>query len=153
MRRAVETFHGLEHALERAGVVRGVTFVNDSKATNIAAASRAIESFDDGLVVILGGKYKGGDFADLAPLLKPRAAAVIAIGEARPQIHAALDAVLPVVDAASMTEAVRKAARRAPHGGTVLLAPACASFDMFRDYADRGRQFKAAVQEWEQTQS
>lgn len=153
MRRAVETFHGLEHALERVAVSRGITFVNDSKATNIAAASRAIESFDGGLVVILGGKYKGGDFADLAPLLTPRATAVIAIGEARPRIHDALGARLPVIDAASMPEAVREAARRAPAGGTVLLAPACASFDMFRDYADRGRQFKAAVREWEQTQS
>lgn len=153
MQRAVETFQGLEHALERVGVVRGVQFINDSKATNIAAASRAIESFESGVVVILGGKFKGGDFGDLAPLLTSRADAVIAIGESRPQIHAALDAVLPVEDASSMDDAVHKAAARARTGGVVLLAPACASFDMFRDYADRGRQFKAAVEGLERAQS
>jgi UDP-N-acetylmuramoylalanine--D-glutamate ligase len=146
MQRAVEGFQGLEHALERVAVIDGVQFINDSKATNIAAASRAIESFAGGVVVILGGKFKGGAFGDLAPLLKARAVAVIAIGESRPQIHAALDGVLPVEDAASMADAVRQAAQRAPAGGVVLLAPACASFDMFRDYADRGRQFKAAVE-------
>ena len=145
MQRAVETFQGLEHALERVAIINGVEFINDSKATNIAAASRAIESFERGVVVILGGKFKGGAFTDLAPLLRARADAVIAIGEARPAIHAALDGVLPVDDAVSMDDAVRKAAARAHAGGVVLLAPACASFDMFRDYADRGRQFKAAV--------
>lgn len=153
MQRAVETFQGLEHALERVAVIDGVQFINDSKATNIAAASRAIESFDHGVVLILGGKFKGGDFGDLAALLRARADAVIAIGESRPQIHAALDAVLPVEDATSMDDAVRKAAERARTGGVVLLAPACASFDMFRDYADRGRQFKAAVQGLERAQS
>ncbi|TAK13857.1 MAG: UDP-N-acetylmuramoyl-L-alanine--D-glutamate ligase [Acidobacteria bacterium] len=153
MQRAVETFQGLEHALERVAVIDGVQFINDSKATNIAAASRAIESFERGLVVILGGKFKGGNFGDLASRLKARAEAVIAIGESRPQIHAALDAVLPVEDAASMDDAVKKAARRARAGGVVLLAPACASFDMFRDYADRGRQFKAAVKSLEGAQS
>lgn len=153
MQRAVETFQGLEHALERVAVIDGVQFINDSKATNIAAASRAIESFDRGVVLILGGKFKGGDFGDLAALLGARADAVIAIGESRPQIHAALDGVLPVEDATSMDDAVRKAARHARAGGVVLLAPACASFDMFRDYADRGRQFKAAVQGLERAQS
>jgi UDP-N-acetylmuramoylalanine--D-glutamate ligase len=153
MQRAVETFAGLEHALERVAVIGGVQFINDSKATNIAAASRAIESFERGVVVILGGKFKGGDFGDLAPLLRARADAVIAIGESRPQIHAALDAVLPVEDAVSMDDAVNKAARIARAGGVVLLAPACASFDMFRDYADRGRQFKAAVQGLDGAQS
>jgi UDP-N-acetylmuramoylalanine--D-glutamate ligase len=153
MQRAVETFQGLEHALERVAVIGGVQFVNDSKATNIAAATRAIESFERGVVVILGGKFKGGDFGDLAALLKARADAVVAIGESRPQIHAALDAVLPVDDASSMDDAVRKAAARARAGGVVLLAPACASFDMFRDYADRGRQFKAAVKSLDGVQS
>lgn len=153
MQRAVESFQGLEHALERVAVIDGVAFINDSKATNIAAASRAIESFERGLVVILGGKFKGGAFGDLAPLLQARADAVIAIGESRPAIHAALDHVLPVEDAASMDDAVRQAARKARAGGVVLLAPACASFDMFRDYADRGRQFKAAVEQLAGAQS
>lgn len=151
MRRAVEQFQGLEHALQRVAVIDGVQFINDSKATNIAAATRAIESFSDGLVVILGGKYKGGDFTTLAGPLRARRASVVAIGEARPLIHAALDEAVPVADADSMEDAVRKAARTAPRGGTVLLAPACSSFDMFRDYTERGRAFTDAVKKWEGT--
>ncbi len=151
MTRAVANFQGLEHALQRVAVVGGVQFINDSKATNVAAATRAIESFGDGLVVILGGKYKGGDFGALAAPLRERRAAVVAIGEARPLIHAALDEAVPVHDADSMEDAVRKAARATTSGGTVLLAPACSSFDMFRDYTERGRAFVAAVQKWEGT--
>ncbi|MBP6716937.1 MAG: UDP-N-acetylmuramoyl-L-alanine--D-glutamate ligase [Acidobacteria bacterium] len=149
MQQAVESFQGLAHALQRVAVVNGVQFINDSKATNIASATRAIESFDRGLVVIIGGKYKGGDFGDLAEPLRARGASVIAIGEARPLIHAALDGVVPVSDAASMDDAVRDGARLAPAGGTVLLAPACSSFDMFRDYIERGNFFVQAVQKWE----
>lgn len=145
MQRAVEAFHGLEHALQRVDVVHGVQFINDSKATNIASARRAIESFQKGLVLIAGGKYKGGNFSDLAGPLHARGASVVAIGEARPLIHAALDGVVPVTDAATMDDAVRLAAGQATDGGTVLLAPACSSFDMFRDYVERGRAFIAAV--------
>ncbi len=145
MTRAVEGFTGLEHALEAAGVVAGVRFVNDSKATNIEAARRAIESFDDGLVVVLGGKFKGGDFRDLLAPLAGRHATVVAIGEARSLIRDALGAALPVHEAQDMSAAVRTAFASALPGGTVLLAPACASFDMFRDYAERGRVFKQEV--------
>jgi UDP-N-acetylmuramoylalanine--D-glutamate ligase len=145
MQRAVETFHGLEHALERVADIDGVRFVNDSKATNIASAKRSIESFDRGVVVILGGKFKGGRFADLREALDARADAVVAIGEARPLIHEALDAIVPIRDAASMSDAVRMAFAAAAPGGVVLLAPACSSFDMFQDYAARGRAFKDAV--------
>jgi len=145
MTRAVEGFAGLEHALEPAGKVRGVRFVNDSKATNIAAALRAIESFDDGLVVILGGKFKGGRFADLAPALEARRATVIAIGEAAPLIEEGLSAFVPIHRARDMADAVRTGFVLARPGDTVLLAPACASFDMFRDYAERGRVFKQEV--------
>jgi UDP-N-acetylmuramoylalanine--D-glutamate ligase len=149
MTRAVEGFTGLEHALEPVAEVRGVRFVNDSKATNIEAAKRAIESFDPGLVVILGGKFKGGDFADLREPLAARAVAVIAIGEARAMVKASLAGAVAVREAATFHDAVR-AAYAAASGtgsaaGTVLLAPACASFDMFRDYAERGRAFKAEV--------
>jgi UDP-N-acetylmuramoylalanine--D-glutamate ligase len=146
MQRALESFEGLAHALERVATIRGVQYINDSKATNIASATKAIESFERGLVVILGGKYKGGDFADLAAPLRARGASVVAIGEAAPRIHAALDGVVPVQDATTMDAAVRLAAGLAPEGGTVLLAPACSSFDMFRDYTERGRAFTAAVQ-------
>ena len=145
MVRAVEGFTGLEHALEPVSSIQGVGFVNDSKATNIESAARAIESIDQGLVVILGGRFKGGDFsARRAPLLA-RKATVVAIGEAAPLVAAALSSSVPVRLAATMDEAVRIGFASAPPGGTVLLAPACASFDMFADYAERGRRFKDAV--------
>jgi UDP-N-acetylmuramoylalanine--D-glutamate ligase len=145
MGQAVETFAGLEHALERVAEVGDVAFVNDSKATNIAAAGRAIESFDDKVVVIMGGRFKGGRFEDLREPIAARADAVVAIGEAAPLIHAALDGIAPVRDARSMTEAVRVGFALARPGGVVLLAPACSSFDMFRDYAERGTAFKNEV--------
>ena len=142
---AVETFTGLEHALEPVAAVGGVQFVNDSKATNVDAARQAIESFDAGLVVIMGGRYKSGDFSLLREPLRARGAAVVAIGEARALIHTALDGIVPVHDAGTLPSAVRRAFELAPRGGTVLLAPACASFDMFRDYAERGAAFKREV--------
>ena len=127
-------------------------FVNDSKATNIEAARRAIESFDEGVVVILGGRFKGGDFADLGEPLAARQATVVAIGEARPLIREALGGRVTVHEAADMSGAVRTAFASAAPGHTVVLAPACASFDMFRDYAERGRVFKQEVlrlqEEW-----
>jgi UDP-N-acetylmuramoylalanine--D-glutamate ligase len=145
MTRAVEGFSGLEHALEPAGEVSGVRFVNDSKATNIEAALRAIESFDGPLVTILGGKFKGGNFADLGPALRARQATVIAVGEAAPLVVEALSGSMPVHRVRDMVEAVRTGFVLAHPGDTVLLAPACASFDMFRDYAERGRVFKQEV--------
>jgi UDP-N-acetylmuramoylalanine--D-glutamate ligase len=155
MTRAVEGFTGLEHALEPVAEIGGVHFVNDSKATNIEAARRAIESFGSGVVVILGGRFKGGDFHDLIGPLASRQATVIAIGEARPAIAEALGASVPVHGAADMRSAVRTAFASASPGGTVVLAPACASFDMFRDYAQRGLAFKQEVrrlqEEWSVT--
>jgi UDP-N-acetylmuramoylalanine--D-glutamate ligase len=145
MQRAVEGFTGLEHALEPVASIQGVGFVNDSKATNIEAAARAIESIDQGLVVILGGRFKGGDFGVLRAPLVARRASVVAIGEAAPLVTAALASSVPVRDAASIDDAVRLGFAMSPPGGTVLLAPACASFDMFADYAERGRRFKDAV--------
>lgn len=145
MERAVRTFEGLEHALEPAGRVRGVRFVNDSKATNVLAARAAIECFERGLVVIVGGRPKGGELAELRPALAGRARAVVAIGEARPHVRRSLGGALDVREAATMREAVRTAFELAAPRGTVLLAPACASLDMFRDYADRGRAFKKEV--------
>jgi UDP-N-acetylmuramoylalanine--D-glutamate ligase len=142
--RALAGFHGLEHVMEVVATRGGVRFVNDSKATNVDAAAKSIESFAK-VVAIVGGKYKGGDFADLAPPLRAHGRAVVAIGEARPLVKAALKDVLPVVEAASLAEAVRRAWDLAVPDGVVLLAPACSSFDMFQDYADRGRQFKQEV--------
>jgi len=148
MVRAVESFTGLEHALEPVAVVDGVSFVNDSKATNVEAAQRAIESFETGLVVILGGRFKSGDFSLLRDPLRSRDAKVVAIGEATPMIERALDGAVPVEAVATLEAAVRRAyelARAQGPGSVVLLAPACASFDMFRDYAERGRAFKKEV--------
>jgi UDP-N-acetylmuramoylalanine--D-glutamate ligase len=143
--RAVAGFGGLEHALELVAEIGGVRFVNDSKATNIEAAQRSIESFPRGVVAILGGRFKGGDWRALRPAVRQRASALVAIGEAAPQVHAAFGDLVPVIDASSMDAAVAAASGAAPAGGVVVLAPACASFDMFRDYAERGREFKAAV--------
>jgi UDP-N-acetylmuramoylalanine--D-glutamate ligase len=149
MTAAVEGFHGLEHALEPVTQVAGVQFVNDSKATNIEAARRAIESFGEGLVVILGGRFKGGEFGDLAAPLLERGGTVVAIGESRQRIVAALAGTVPVHEAADMRSAVRQAFTSAAPGSTVLLAPACSSFDMFQDYAERGRIFKQEAESLE----
>jgi UDP-N-acetylmuramoylalanine--D-glutamate ligase len=152
MTRAVEGFPGLEHALEPVGEVGGVRFVNDSKATNVEAARRAIESFEEGVVVILGGRFKGGNFGDLGEPLSARHGTVVAIGEARPLIRDSLGGRVTVHEAADMSGAVRTAFASAAPGHTVVLAPACASFDMFRDYAERGRVFQQEVmrlqEEW-----
>jgi UDP-N-acetylmuramoylalanine--D-glutamate ligase len=145
MTAAVDAFHGLEHAMEFVVDAGDVRFVNDSKATNVDAALRSIESFDHGLVAIVGGRYKGGDFRLLREALRARAKAVVAIGEARELVRAALEGVVPVHEADSLTAAVDRAYELAAPKGVVLLAPACASFDMFRDYADRGRRFMEEV--------
>ena len=151
MRRAVEGFSGLPHALERVSDINGIAFVNDSKATNIASARRSVESFPRGVVAIMGGRYKGGDFADLAGVVRAHASGIVAIGEAAPLVEQALGQIVPVKRGASMREAVKTAFDMAAPGGVVLLAPACSSFDMFRDYVDRGDQFRAAVHELART--
>jgi UDP-N-acetylmuramoylalanine--D-glutamate ligase len=122
-----------------------VRFVNDSKATNVGAARKSIESFDAGVVAIIGGHYKGGDFGELKDALAGRGRGVVAIGEAAGQVEAAMAGGPPVVRAGSMAEAVARAYDLVGHEGVVLLAPACASFDWFRDYAERGRAFKEEV--------
>jgi len=145
MVRALQDFHGLPHVMEPAGTLGDVRFVNDSKATNVEAALRSIESFERGVVVILGGRFKGGEFRDLRQALRDRGRAVIAIGEAAARVRDALAGVVRVIDAGSMDEAVARAYEAARPDGIVLLAPACSSFDWFRDYAERGEVFKAAV--------
>ena len=142
---AVDAFRGLEHAMELVAEIGGVRFVNDSKATNVESALRSIESFDRDLVPIMGGKFKGGDLRLLREPLRARARAVVAIGEARPLLREALGDVVDVVEADSFGDAIAQAYERAKPSGVVLLAPACASFGMFRDYAERGRMFKEEV--------
>jgi len=145
MTTAVEGFRGLEHAMELVDEIGGVRFINDSKATNVDAARQAIETFSRDLVVILGGRFKGGDLRLLRTPLATRARGVVAIGEATPRLVEALSDVVPVRPADSLPSAVDRAFEWARPSGVVLLAPACASFDMFVDYAERGRRFKAEV--------
>jgi len=145
MTAAVDAFPGLEHAMELVATVGGVRFVNDSKATNVESALRSIESFERGLVPIIGGRYKGGDLRLLRAPLEARAKAVVAIGESRRLVAEALAGAVPVHEAGTLADAVREAWRLARPSGVVLLAPACSSFDMFRDYAERGRMFKEEV--------
>ena len=142
---AVDSFHGLEHAMELVEDIGGVRFVNDSKATNVDAALHSIESFAGGLVPIIGGRFKGGDLRLLRDPLAARAKAVVAIGEARPLVRDALAGAVDVREADTFEGAVEAAFTLAKPDGVVLLAPACASFDMFRDYAERGRRFKEEV--------
>jgi len=146
MAESLRGFHGLEHVMEPAGRIGDVTFVNDSKATNIEAARRSIESFPGRVVALLGGHFKGGEFRDLRDVLAARGRGVVAMGEAAPLVREALGDLLPVVDAGSMKEAVERGYEAARPDGVVLLAPACASFDWFRDYAERGRVFKEEVE-------
>ena len=109
------------------------------------AARRSLEAFPGPTVLILGGRYKGGEFSDLAPLLRERGKRVLALGEARERIEKALAGIVPVDRCLSLRDAVERARAAAAPGDTVLLAPACSSFDMFRDYAHRGRSFKDEV--------
>jgi UDP-N-acetylmuramoylalanine--D-glutamate ligase len=143
--RAVRAFRGVEHVLEHVATIGGVDYYDDSKATNVEAARRSLEAFARPVHVILGGKYKGGDFADLAPALRDHGRRVLAIGEARERVVAALGAAVPVEACDSLADAVARAHAAARPGDVVLLAPACSSFDMFEDYAARGRAFKAEV--------
>ncbi len=143
--RAVRAFHGVEHVLEQVATIDGVAYYNDSKATNVDAARRSLESFAAPVLLILGGRYKGGDFGELKAPLAAHGRRVLAIGEARERIAAALAASVPVDLCSSLREAVERATALARPGDVVLLAPACSSFDMFRDYAERGRRFKDEV--------
>jgi UDP-N-acetylmuramoylalanine--D-glutamate ligase len=146
---AVRGFRGVEHVLERVAEIGGVAFFNDSKATNVESARKSIEAFSGPLLVVMGGRYKGGDFHELAGPLSTRGKAVLAIGEAKDRIVAALGSSLPVIPCASLAEAVDKAWAEAERGDTILLAPACSSFDMFEDYAARGGAFKDEVRRLE----
>jgi UDP-N-acetylmuramoylalanine--D-glutamate ligase len=143
--RAAAAFRGAEHVLEEVATIGGVSYYNDSKATSIAAAQKSLESFHRPILVIMGGRHKGGDFGALTEPVARRVRRIFAIGEARAEIARALGRVKPVEPCDSMEAAVQQAAQGAQSGDVVLLAPACSSFDMFTDYAHRGREFKAAV--------
>ena len=145
IRRVLATFPGLEHALEIVRERRGVRFVNDSKGTNVDATLKALESIDQPIWLIAGGRDKGGDFSRLAQAVSRRVTHVILIGEAAPLLRQAWEGVATMTEAATLRDAVDLAAQGALPGDVVLLSPTCASFDMFADYQDRGRQFKTLV--------
>jgi UDP-N-acetylmuramoylalanine--D-glutamate ligase len=146
IRRVLRSFPGLEHALEMVRERRGVKYVNDSKGTNVDATLKALEGIEQPIWLIAGGRDKGGDFSRLEKLIRERVKRLILIGEAAPRIQAAVGTFERLCHAGSLREAVELAAAEAQPGDVVLLSPACASFDMFADYQDRGRQFKALVQ-------
>jgi UDP-N-acetylmuramoylalanine--D-glutamate ligase len=145
IRRALAEFKAVEHRLEYVMTVGGVQFYNDSKATNVDATIKALESFPRGIHIILGGKDKGSDYTVLKPLLKERAAQVYTIGAAAEKIESQIAGAAPVVRTVTLEAAVKRAAENARAGDVVLLAPACASFDQFESYEHRGRVFKEVV--------
>ena len=145
MRESIRTFRALEHRLERVAVVGGVEYVNDSKATTVDAAIKAIESFDRPIVLILGGKDKGSDFHPLRGALAGRVKSVVLVGAAKDKIRAALEGAAPMTEARDYAEVVDRAAAAAAPGDVVLLAPACTSWDMFANFEERGRVFKRDV--------
>jgi UDP-N-acetylmuramoylalanine--D-glutamate ligase len=145
----VRSFAGVEHRLEFVAEIRGVSFFNDSKATNVDATLKALDAFAGGLWVILGGKDKGSDYTLLADVLRARARGVMLIGAASEKIAAQLKGVVEMERAGTLDRAVRLAFERARAGDTVLLAPACASFDQFENYEHRGRVFKQVVRQLE----
>ncbi len=145
VREAVASFSGLEHRMEEVAKIRGVRFVNDSKATNVGAVIPALLGVSGRAVLIAGGKDKGIDFAPLRRPVQAKARAVVLLGEAAGALARALEGTVPLCRVADMAEAVPKAMELARPGDTVLLSPACSSFDQYRDYEARGRDFKTEV--------
>ena len=146
IRQALQTFKGVEHRLERVARVNGVDYINDSKATNVDAAWYALECQTRPVVWIVGGTDKGNDYSSLVPLAQEKVKAIICMGLDNEKIHEAFADVVPqMFDVTSAQDAVKTAHQIAVEGDVVLLSPCCASFDLFKNYEDRGRQFKEAV--------
>ncbi len=146
IRKALSNFESVEHRLEPVATVRGVQFINDSKATNVNSCWYALESMKTKVVLILGGKDKGNDYSEIEQLVKDKVSAIVCMGVDNTKLHAFFDdKVASICDAGSMKEAVDKAFAAAKPGETVLLSPCCASFDLFKSYEDRGCQFKDCV--------
>ncbi len=148
LRESLENFDSVEHRLEPVLKINGVQYINDSKATNVNATFYALESMKSDTIWIVGGVDKGNDYADLLPLVHEKVKAIICLGIDNRKIHAAFNNVIDlIVDTQGAEEAVKVAYKIADKGDSVLLSPACASFDLFENYEDRGRQFKAAVRQ------
>ncbi|MDE0105574.1 MAG: UDP-N-acetylmuramoyl-L-alanine--D-glutamate ligase [Bryobacterales bacterium] len=142
---ALQTFQPVEHRMEWVRAVRGVSYYNDSKATNVAAAAKACASFEGGVWAILGGQDKGSDYAPLGSVLRGRARAALLIGAAAQLIGPQIEDCVPTLECRTLKRAVEHAAQNARLGDTVLLAPACASFDQYPNYVERGREFRRIV--------
>lgn len=142
MLEVIGTFKGIEHRLEHVATVNGVDFINDSKATTISSVEWALKSLDGRITLIMGGKYKGGDFSRLERFIEEKVNRVIAIGEARPIIKRDLSRLNNIFEEESLEKAIRNAFENSSNGDKVLLSPGCSSFDMFKNYEERGRVFK-----------
>jgi UDP-N-acetylmuramoylalanine--D-glutamate ligase len=148
IREAVQSFESLEHRMEFVGLIRGVEFINDSKATNVNSTWFALESMQKPVVLILGGIDKGNDYGLLTDLVKEKVKAIVCMGTDNRKIQEAFQQFVPlIVNTASAQEAVKSSFHLADKGDVVLLSPACASFDLFKNYEDRGKQFKEAVRD------
>jgi UDP-N-acetylmuramoylalanine--D-glutamate ligase len=148
IREALQTFESLEHRMEPAGMVRGVEFINDSKATNVNSTWYALESMVKPVILILGGVDKGNDYSLLNDLVREKVKAIVCMGKDNGKIHEAFGSMVPLIlDTSAAEEAVQTSFHVANKGEVVLLSPACASFDLFLNYEDRGNQFKKAVKE------
>ena len=146
IRTSLSDFAGVEHRLESVAQINGVDYINDSKATNVNSCWYALQSINTKIVLILGGTDKGNDYTEIESLVLEKAHALIFLGLDNDKLHAFFDHKIALIeDARSMEEAVRKAYRFSKEGDTVLLSPCCASFDLFQNYEDRGRQFKQCV--------
>jgi UDP-N-acetylmuramoylalanine--D-glutamate ligase len=146
IRECITSFRGLPHRIEPIGSIGGIGFYDDSKATNVDAAVRALESFDRPVVLIAGGRHKGGEYSPLVEAGRKRVKTAVLMGESRQLMAEAIEGAIPYVFAEDMRDAVAKAVSTATEGDVVLLAPACSSFDMFTDYAQRGNVFKMEVE-------
>lgn len=144
VRNVLSGFSGLEHRNEAVRTLNGISFINDSKGTNIGAVEKSLENFDS-VILIMGGRDKGGDFSALRGLIKEKVKLLVLLGEAKEKIAESLGDAVPVEYAKDMKSAVDLSVSRASEGDTVLLSPGCTSFDMFKDFEDRGRIFKEAV--------
>ncbi len=145
IRTAVKDFKAVEHRLEYVATIGGVDYYNDSKATNVDATIKALEAFAGGIHIILGGKDKGSDYRVLNRLLRERVRHVYTIGAASRKIESQIESSVPITSSGTLSEAIRDASGNARTGEIILLAPACASFDQFNSYEERGRAFKAEV--------
>ena len=145
IREAIQSFQGLEHRMEKVLSVRGVEFINDSKSTNINSTWYALETMTKPTVLILGGIDKGNDYTLIKELVKEKVKAIVCMGVDNKKIHEAFDNEIRLIDTGSAENAVQAAFRLSTVGDVVLLSPACASFDLFNNYEDRGKQFKEAI--------